>query len=73
MRVEGQVTLNSTLHVVLALQGLGIAFLPEDEFAPYIEEGRPVWVLEDWCAPFEGYYLLLPQPATAVSGVLVGG
>jgi DNA-binding transcriptional LysR family regulator len=58
VRVEGQVTLNSTPHVVLAaLQGLGIAFLPEDEFAPYIEEGRLVRVLEDWCAPFEGYYL----------------
>jgi DNA-binding transcriptional LysR family regulator len=74
VRVEGQVTLNSTPHIVLAaLEGLGIAFLPEEEFAPHIEEGRLVRVLEDWCAPFEGYYLYYPsrrQPSPAFSLVL---
>lgn len=74
VRVEGQVTLNSTPHMVLAaLQGLGIAFLPEEEFAPHIEEGRLIRVLEDWCAPFEGYYLYYPsrrQPTPAFSLVI---
>jgi DNA-binding transcriptional LysR family regulator len=74
VRVEGQVTLNSTPHIVLAaLQGLGIAFLPEEEFTPHIEEGRLVRVLEEWCAPFEGYYLYYPsrrQPSPAFSLVL---
>lgn len=74
VRVEGQVTLNSTPHIVLAaLQGLGIAFLPEEEFAPHIEEGRLIRVLEDWCAPFEGYYLYYPsrrQPTPAFSLVI---
>lgn len=74
VRVEGQVTLNSTPHIVLAaLQGLGIAFLPEEEFAPHIKEGRLVRVLEDWCTPFEGYYLYHPsrrQPSPAFSLVL---
>ena len=74
VRVEGQVTLNSTPHIVqAALEGLGIAFLPEEEFAPHIEEGRLVRVLEDWCAPFEGYYLYYPsrrQPSPAFSLVL---
>ncbi|CAN7650565.1 LysR family transcriptional regulator [Acidovorax sp. LjRoot38] len=74
VRVEGQVTLNSTPHIVLAaLQGLGIAFLPEEEFAPHIEEGRLIRVLEDWCAPFEGYYLYYPsrrQPPPAFSLVI---
>lgn len=74
VRVEGQVTLNSTPHIVLAaLQGLGMAFLPEEEFAPHIEEGRLVRVLEDWCAPFEGYYLYYPsrrQPSPAFSLVV---
>lgn len=74
VRVEGQVTLNSTPHIVqAALEGLGIAFLPEEEFAPHIDEGRLVRVLEDWCAPFEGYYLYYPsrrQPSTAFSLVL---
>jgi DNA-binding transcriptional LysR family regulator len=76
VRVEGQVTLNSTPHIVLAaLEGLGIAFLPEEEFVPHIEEGRLVRVLEDWCAPFEGYYLYYPsrrQPSPAFSLVLAG-
>ncbi|MGE4405053.1 LysR family transcriptional regulator [Pseudomonas sp.] len=71
VRVDGQLVLNSTPHIVLAaLEGLGIAFLPEEEFAPHIEEGRLVRVLEDWCAPFEGYYLYYPsrkQPSPAFS------
>ncbi|MDT9632957.1 LysR family transcriptional regulator [Pseudomonas sp. JV449] len=74
VRVQGQVTLNSTPHIVqAALEGLGIAFLPEEEFAPHIEEGRLVRVLDDWCAPFEGYYLYYPsrrQPSSAFSLVL---
>lgn len=74
VRVDGQVTLNSTPHIVVAtLEGLGIAFLPEEEFAPHIEEGRLVRVLEEWCAPFEGYYLYYPsrrQPSPAFSLVV---
>jgi DNA-binding transcriptional LysR family regulator len=74
VRVEGQVTLNSTPHIVqAALAGLGIAFLPEEEFAPHIGEGRLVQVLEDWCPPFEGYYLYYPsrrQPSPAFSLVV---
>ena len=74
VRVDGQVVLNSTPHIVLAaLEGLGIAFLPEEEFAPHIEEGRLVRVLQDWCAPFEGYYLYYPsrrQPSPAFSRVV---
>ena len=74
VRVEGQVTLNSTPHIVqAALEGLGIAFLPEQEFAPHIEEGQLVRVLDDWCPPFEGYYLYYPsrrQPSPAFTLVL---
>lgn len=74
VRVDGQVILNSTPHIVLAaLEGLGIAFLPEEEFAPHFEEGRLVRVLDDWCAPFAGYYLYYPsrrQPSPAFALVL---
>lgn len=74
VRVDGQVTLNSTPHIVVAaLEGLGIAFLLEEEFAPHIEEGRLVRVLDDWCAPFAGYYLYYPsrrQPSPAFTLVL---
>ena len=62
VRVDGQVVLNSTPHIVLAsLEGLGIAFLPEDEFAPHIQEGRLVRVLQDWCPKFAGYHLYYPS------------
>lgn len=62
VRVEGQAIFNTTPHLVLAaLDGLGIAFLPEDEFAPHIEEGRLIRVLQDWCPMFAGYHLYYPS------------
>ena len=74
VRVNGQLIFNTSPPMVdAALAGLGIALLPEEEFAPHIEEGRLVRVLEDWCAPFSGYYLYYPsrrQPSAAFSLVL---
>ncbi|HUA80186.1 MAG TPA: LysR family transcriptional regulator [Dyella sp.] len=74
VRVEGQVTINTTPHIVeTALDGMGIAFLPEGEFAPHMEEGRLVRVLEDWCPPFPGFHLYYPSrrhPSPAFSLVL---
>lgn len=74
VRVDGQVVVNTTPHVVgAALAGLGIAYLPEEEFAPHIAQGRLVRVLEDWCPPFAGYFLYYPsrrQPSPAFSLVL---
>ncbi|HMM77980.1 MAG TPA: LysR family transcriptional regulator [Gammaproteobacteria bacterium] len=74
VRVEGQLVFNTSPNIVdAALAGLGIAYLPEEEFAPHIGEGRLVRVLEDWCTPFAGYYLYHPsrrQPSTAFSLVV---
>ena len=74
VRVDGQVTFNTSPHIVLAaLDGLGVAFLPEEEFSPPIEEGRLVPVLENWCPPSPGYYLYYPsrrQPSPAFSLVV---
>ena len=71
VHVDGQIVFNSTPPIVTAaLEGLGVAYLPEEEFAPYIEEGRLVRVLEGWCPPFPGYYLYYPsrrQPPPAFS------
>ncbi|MGO4549935.1 LysR family transcriptional regulator [Lysobacter sp. 2RAF19] len=62
VRVEGQAIFNTTPHIVVAaLEGLGVAYLPEEEFAPHIEEGRLVRVLQDWCPPFSGYHLYYPS------------
>jgi DNA-binding transcriptional LysR family regulator len=62
VRVEGQATFTTSLPIVLAaLGGLGIAFLPEEEFAPHLAEGRLVRVLDDWCPAFSGYHLYYPS------------
>ncbi|EOG8283783.1 LysR family transcriptional regulator [Salmonella enterica subsp. enterica serovar Newport] len=62
VRVSGQLIFNTSEHIVdAALAGLGIAFLPEEEFETHIEDGRLVRVLEQWCKPFPGYYLYYPS------------
>jgi DNA-binding transcriptional LysR family regulator len=81
VRVTGQLTFNTSVHIVdAALSGMGIAYLPEEEFEPHLQEGKLMRVLEDWCPPFAGYYLYYPsrrQPSpafTLVSSALrVGG
>lgn len=74
VRVEGQLTFNTSEHVVdAALVGLGIAFLPEEEFGTHLQEGKLIRVLEEWCRPFPGYYLYYPsrkQPSPAFSLVV---
>ena len=61
------------LSLAYRLLYLGVAFLPEGEFAPHIEDGRLVRVLQDWCPPFSGYHLYYPsrrQPSPAFALVL---
>ncbi|MGG2397086.1 LysR family transcriptional regulator [Pseudomonas sp. SH1-B] len=74
VRVDGQLVFNTSTHIVdAALAGLGVAFLPELEFGPHIEQGRLLRVLDEWCEPFPGYYLYYPsrrQPSPAFSLVL---
>ena len=74
IRVDGPLIFNSTPHIAdAAVGGVGIAYLPEAEFSPYLEDGRLIRVLEDWCPPFSGYHLYYPsrrQPSPAFSLVL---
>ncbi|WP_137803656.1 LysR family transcriptional regulator [Caulobacter sp. 3R27C2-B] len=62
VRVDGQLVFN-TLRQRLdsALQGLGLAYMPEDVAMPCIRSGELVRVLEDWCPPFAGYHLYYPS------------
>jgi len=58
VRVDGQAIFNTSPYIVdAAVDGLGIAFLLEDELAPHIRSGKLVRVLEDWCPPFPGCWL----------------
>jgi DNA-binding transcriptional LysR family regulator len=69
VRVEGQVIFNNVaLRRSAALDGLGLACLPEDQVEVELKEGRLVRVLADWCQPFAGYHLYYPsrrQPTPA--------
>lgn len=74
VRVEGQLVFNDVdLIVGAAVAGHGIAFMLEDHVAQQLAEGTLVRVLEDWCEPFDGYYLYYPsrrQPSPAFTLVL---
>jgi DNA-binding transcriptional LysR family regulator len=62
VRGEGQLVFNSlSMRLSSALDGLGIAYLPEDHVIPHIAEGRLIRVLEDWCPYFPGYHLYYPS------------
>jgi DNA-binding transcriptional LysR family regulator len=56
--VEGPLVVDSLdLLIRAALDGVGIAFTFEQHVAPLVAGGSLVRVLEDWCAPFPGYFL----------------
>ncbi|MBB4200485.1 LysR family transcriptional regulator [Rhodoblastus sphagnicola] len=62
VRVDGQFTCNDAPMIVrAAVNGLGLACLPDDQFDDLIAQGRLVRVLEDWCPPFPGYHLYYPS------------
>jgi DNA-binding transcriptional LysR family regulator len=62
VRVEGQLVVNEiALALEAALDGLGIAYLPDDYVRADIEAGRLTRVLESWCPPFPGYHLYYPS------------
>lgn len=74
VKVDGSFVSNDTdLLVDAAVRGHGIAFVLEDHVAARLADGSLVRVLEDWCEPFDGYYLYYPsrrQPSAAFSLVL---
>lgn len=62
VRVNGQLTFNSIkLAVEAALEGYGIAFVPEPAVETLVADGRLMPVLEDWCQPTPGFHLYYPN------------
>lgn len=62
VRVGGQFTLDSIMPVLhAAVDGLGLAYVPEDLAQPYIEAGKLRVVLNDWCPIVQGYHLYYPN------------
>lgn len=74
VKVDGQLVLNDpNLIISAAVAGHGITHLLEDCFTEQLADGSLVRVLEDWCEPFDGYYLYYPsrrQPSSAFKIVL---
>lgn len=61
VRVDGQVAFNSsTPMLAAALDGHGLACIPEDTAAPHVAAGNLKRVLKDWMPRFVGYHLYYP-------------
>ena len=62
VRVEGQLVFNSVIPVLnAALDGHGLAYVPEDLTKPYLDRGDLVEVLADWSPTWQGYHLYYPS------------
>lgn len=60
--VDGPLTLGDhALIVEAAIAGAGLAYVMESAVRAPLADGRLVRVLEDWCAPYPGYYLYYPS------------
>jgi DNA-binding transcriptional LysR family regulator len=74
VRVDGQLIFNSVAPMLkAALDGFGVAYLPEDLVRPCVEKGKLVRLLADWTPPFAGYHLYYPsrrQPTAAFTVLL---
>ena len=74
MRVDGQCIFNTTPQKVqAALEGHGLAYVPEDLVAAHVAAGRLLPVLQDWSPTFPGYHLYYSsrrQPSLAFTVVL---
>jgi DNA-binding transcriptional LysR family regulator len=62
VRVHGQLAFSTAPQVMkAALDGFGVAYVPEDMALAQLKAGRLLRVLEDWCPPFPGYHLYYPS------------
>jgi len=62
VRVDGQLTFNNSYaQVDAALNGYGIAYVPENIVAQHLQSGELVLVLDDWSPTFDGYFIYYPS------------
>jgi DNA-binding transcriptional LysR family regulator len=62
VRVEGQLVFNGIFQVLnAAVDGFGLAHVPEDMALPHIASSRLKRVLQDWCPLWTGYHLYYPS------------
>ena len=62
VRVEGRLAFNSIRQIHLAaVDGFGLAYLPQDMVLDDIKARRLQRLLADWCPSFPGYHLYYPS------------
>jgi DNA-binding transcriptional LysR family regulator len=62
VRVDGQLTFNNVYaQIDAALNGYGIAYLPEDIVEQHVASGGLVLALDDWSPKFDGYHIYYPS------------
>ncbi|WP_321899611.1 LysR family transcriptional regulator [Paraburkholderia heleia] len=62
VRVDGQFTFNGAYQMLnAAIDGAGLAFVPEDLAQPHVDAGRLQYVLEDWFPTFPGLHIFYPS------------
>jgi DNA-binding transcriptional LysR family regulator len=62
VRVDGQLIFNNIFQVRdAALDGFGLAYIPEDLARPHLSKGQLIWVLQEWSPPWSGYHLYYPS------------
>jgi DNA-binding transcriptional LysR family regulator len=62
VRVDGQFTFNGAYQMLnAAIDGAGLAFVPEDLAQPHVNAGRLQYVLEDWFPTFSGLHIFYPS------------
>ena len=60
--MDGRIVLNNIVDIVdAALDGFGLAYVPEDLVEPHLRKGRLMRVHDEWCPPWPGYHLYYPS------------
>ncbi|MDB5833313.1 MAG: transcriptional regulator, LysR family [Caballeronia sp.] len=68
--VPGPLTLDHLgLMTEAAADGMGIAYVPDRSAQPYIDAGKLVTVLDDWCPSIPGLFLYYPGHRHVPSGL----
>lgn len=74
VRIEGQLTFNTSFAMIdAAVNGYGIAYVPDNLVAGHLAEGQLVQILDEWAPMFAGYHLYYPsrRQMSAAMGVIV--
>jgi DNA-binding transcriptional LysR family regulator len=62
VRIQGRTAFNTVgMMRQAALDGFGLAYLPEDQVETAIADGKLVRILADWCPPRPAYHLYYPS------------